>query len=210
MKTTLPIACELFDSYWTRLLEMGDRIGTRGDDGPAYYISAGGKDRPDFASGVVQFMNPDGTDGGAFSASEFLGRLTHRETDYSYAGKTSYKGQVIRANSLARINMFERMGTPLAEKYLKRFQSDFGRPTHQLLLYDLARGIKLVSMPLNGPSGYWKNPWSPLKRPFPTRSGTEKDMATERALKVAAQRYISPKKVDMELEHAVGREVPCV
>jgi coenzyme F420-reducing hydrogenase alpha subunit len=248
MKKTLPIACELFDSYWTRLLEMGDRIGTWGDDEPAYYISSGGNDRPDFASGVVQFMNPDGTDGGAFSAPEFLGRLTHRETDYSYAGKTSYQGQVIRANSLARINMFERMETPLAEKYLERFRSDFGRPAHELLLYDLARGIELVyaieqairilEEPLVAAEtavshterdgegyGLVEAPRGPLIHHYRVRKGliekaefiiptVHNVMAIERALKVAAQRYISPQKVDMELEHAVGRVVrafdPCI
>jgi coenzyme F420-reducing hydrogenase alpha subunit len=39
-------------------------------------------------------------------------------------------------------------------------------------------------------------------------------MAIERALKVAAQQYISPQQVDMELEQAVGRVVrafdPCI
>ena len=248
MKKTLPIACELFDSYWTRLLDMGNRIGTWGDNEPAYYISAGGKDRPDFASGVVQFMNPDGTDGGAFSAPEFLGRLTHRETDYSYAGKTSYKGQVIRANSLARINMFESMETTRAEKYLKRFRSDFGRPAHELLLYDLARGIELVyaierairileeplvaaetavaHTPQDGEGyGLVEAPRGPLIHHYRVRNGliekaefiiptVHNVMAIERALKVAAQRYVSPQKVDMELEHAVGRVVrafdPCI
>jgi coenzyme F420-reducing hydrogenase alpha subunit len=248
MKKTLPIACELFDSYWTRLLEMGDRIGTWGDNSPAYYISAAGKDRPDFASSVVQFMNPDGTDGGAFSASEFLGRLTHQETDYSYAGKTSYKGQVIRANSLARINMFESMETPLAGKYFERFRSDFGRPAHELLLYDLARGIELVyaieraiqilEEPLVAAEtavahterdgegyGMVEAPRGPLIHHYRVRKGliekaefiiptVHNVMAIERALKVEAQRYISPQKVDMELEHAVGRVVrafdPCI
>jgi coenzyme F420-reducing hydrogenase alpha subunit len=38
--------------------------------------------------------------------------------------------------------------------------------------------------------------------------------AIERALRVAAQRYITPDRIDMELEHAVGRVVrafdPCI
>jgi len=39
-------------------------------------------------------------------------------------------------------------------------------------------------------------------------------MAIERALRVAAKRYITKERVDMELEHAVGRVVrafdPCI
>ena len=54
------------------------------------------------------------------------------------------RGQVIRANSLARANMTQAMGTPLADGYLERFRQAFGRPAHGLLLFDLARGIELV------------------------------------------------------------------
>jgi len=39
-------------------------------------------------------------------------------------------------------------------------------------------------------------------------------LAIERALRVAAERYITAERVDMELEHAVGRVVrafdPCI
>lgn len=248
MKKALPIACELFESYWTKLLDMENRIGSWGDSAPAYYVSAAGKDRPDFASKTIYIMNPDGTDGGGFSASEFLGRLTHEETAYSFAGKTSYKGQVIRANSLARINMFERMGTALADKYLKRFRSDFGRPAHELLLYDLARGVELVyaleraiqilEEPLSDTEtavphtardgeghGLVEAPRGPLIHHYGVKKGliekaefiiptVHNVMAIERALKVAAQQYISPQQVDMELEQAVGRVVrafdPCI
>jgi coenzyme F420-reducing hydrogenase alpha subunit len=39
-------------------------------------------------------------------------------------------------------------------------------------------------------------------------------LAIERALRVAARRYITPERVDLELEHAVGRVVrafdPCI
>ena len=248
MKKTLPVACELFESYWTKLLDMENRIGSWGDNAPAYYVSAAGKDRPDFASKTIYIMNPDGTDGGGFSAPEFLGRVTHEETNYSYAGKTSYKGQVIRANSLARINMFNRMETALADKYLKRFRSDFGRPAHELLLYDLARGIELVyaieraiqilEEPLTDTEtavphtardgegyGLVEAPRGPLIHRYRVKKGliekaefviptVHNVMAIERALKVAAQQYISSQQVDMELEQAVGRVVrafdPCI
>ncbi len=248
IKKALPIANDLFESYWTKLSEMGNRIGSWGDAAPAYYISAAGRNRPDFISGVVSIMNPDGTEDGDYPAGDFLGRLLHRETDYSYAGKTSYKGEVIRANSLARVNMFDCMGTPLADKYLKRFQSDFGRPAHPLMLYDLARGIELVyaleralrilEEPLDAGEtavphterdgegyGLVEAPRGPLIHRYHVKNGliekaefiiptVHNVMAIERALKVAARQYITPKRVDMELEHAVGRVVrafdPCI
>ncbi len=248
MENALPLACGLFEAYWKELLDLGNRIGSWGDDGPAYYVSAAGKDRPDFASRTVSVMDPNGAEVVGFSAAEFLGRVTHRDTDYSYAGKTSYDGQVIRANSLARINMFDRMGTPIADEYLKRFRSDFGRPAQALIFYDLARGIELVyaieraseileetlfeaetAVPhtVRDGEGYGlvEAPRGPLIHHYHVQKGViEKAefviptvhnvMAIERALKVAAQRYITPEKVDLELDQAVGRVVrafdPCI
>ena len=37
----LPMACELFDLYWEMSLALRERIGTWGDDAPAYYLAAG-------------------------------------------------------------------------------------------------------------------------------------------------------------------------
>ena len=48
------------------------------------------------------------------------------------------------ANSLARVNLAQEMGTPAAGQFLARFQDSFGKPAHAILLFDLARGIELV------------------------------------------------------------------
>ncbi|HRS75432.1 MAG TPA: nickel-dependent hydrogenase large subunit, partial [Anaerolineaceae bacterium] len=34
----LPVACELFNTYWDMSMAMGERIGSWGDDEPTYYI----------------------------------------------------------------------------------------------------------------------------------------------------------------------------
>jgi F420-non-reducing hydrogenase large subunit len=79
-----------------------------------------------------------------FPAREFRRYLTFEETDYSYASQTSYQGSIMRANSLARVNIIGSLATPRADKYLTRFHETFGRPAHAIMLFDLARGVELV------------------------------------------------------------------
>lgn len=246
--TALPIACELFDSYWEMSVTLRERIGTWGDDQPACYIAAVADLRPDYTGTTIRVMCPDGTIGDVFAAADYADHLSYEESEYSYAGKTSYQGQAMRANSLARINMVETMGTPRADEYLERFREQFGRPAHAILLYDLARGIELVygleraAEILAGPlddadtgvpytprdgEGYGlvEAPRGPLIHHYLVENGhitraefviptVHNVRAIERALRVAAERYITAERVDMELEHAVGRVVrafdPCI
>jgi coenzyme F420-reducing hydrogenase alpha subunit len=244
----LPIACELFDYYWAMSLAMGERIGTWGDDAPACYVAAITDCRPDYYGDVIRVMCPDGSVGDSFPARDFRSYLTYQESDYSYAGQTSYGGEVIRANSLARINMARCMGTPHADEYLVRFHTAFGQPAHAIMLFDLARGIELVYSlerameildepldqedtdipytPRDGEGyGLVEAPRGPLIHHYRIESGliaqaefiiptVHNVLAIERALRVAAERYITAERVDMELEHAVGRVVrafdPCI
>jgi coenzyme F420-reducing hydrogenase alpha subunit len=89
-------------------------------------------------------MCADGSEGETFAARDFRDHLVLEETEHSYAGQTRYRGGVIRANSLARVNMARCMGTPRADGYLERFHRAFGQPAHALMLFDLARGVELV------------------------------------------------------------------
>ena len=51
---------------------------------------------------------------------------------------------VYRSNCLARINVCDKMATPLAQEELDIFRKEFGRPSHLTLLYHWARLIELV------------------------------------------------------------------
>lgn len=252
LKDTLPIACELFDYYWDKSIALHDRIGTWGDDDPTHYITATGDHCPNYdgvdPQPVIRVLDPDGVACEAFPAQAFHDVLTFEETDYSYAGRTSYQGQVMRANSLARVNMTQQFGTPCADRYLTRFRETFGQPAHAILLFDLGRGIELVyalerameilDEPLDGADtavvhtprdgegyGLVEAPRGPLIHRYRIKDGLIDDaefiiptvhnaLAIERALRVAARRYITLERVDMELERAVGRVVrafdPCI
>lgn len=248
LAAALPVACQLFDYYWETSLAMGERIGTWGDDGPACYIAATAECRPNYYGDAIRVMCPDGVVRDSFPARAFRAHLSLQESDYSYAGQTSYGGEVIRANSLARINMARCMGTPRADEYLARFHDAFGQPAHALMLFDLARGIELVyalerameilAQPLDQEDtdvpytprdgegyGLVEAPRGPLIHHYRIEDGliaqaqfiiptVHNMLAIERALRVAAGRYVTPERVDMELEQAVGRVVrafdPCI
>ncbi len=51
---------------------------------------------------------------------------------------------IYRANTLARINVCERISTPLAQAELEEFREKFGRMAQQTLLYHYARLIEMV------------------------------------------------------------------
>lgn len=270
VETALPFACELFDEYWQASLALSARLGTWGDDAPACYIASVGERCPNYAGccacasgdksaagersscyeggNCIRVLGTEGIESTCFEVRRFRDYLSYKETEYSYAGQTTYRGEVLRANSLARINMAREMGTPLADEYLARFRASFGRPAHAILLFDLARGIELVyalerareilSTPLDGEDtdvpytprdgegyGLVEAPRGPLIHHYVVEKGliaraelvipTVHNMrAIERALRVAAERYIKGGQVNLELERAVGRVVrafdPCI
>jgi len=144
LEEVLPVACQLFDEYWEMSMAMKDRIGTWGDDQPAYYIASTGRTRPLLNSDKIRILGPDGTERASFPPALFRTYLDYEETEYSYAGQSSYQGHVMRANSLARANLALSMGTPLADDYLDKLTHTFGKPAHPILLFDLCRGIELV------------------------------------------------------------------
>lgn len=144
IQSMLPAVCTLFDEYWEMSMAMRERIGTWGDDQPAYYIASTGRTRPELNSDMIRVLGPDGIERASFPPRLFRQYLEYEETEYSYSGQSSYQGEVLRANSLARINLALSMGTPLADAYLEKLTATFGKPAHPILLFDLCRGIELV------------------------------------------------------------------
>jgi F420-non-reducing hydrogenase large subunit len=244
----LPVACELFDSYCEMSIALHDRIGTWGDDSPTCYITCADESFPEYNGDLLRIMGAQGEILDAFPPRLFRSYLNFQESDYSYAGQTDYHGEILRANSLARINMTRCMGTPRADEYLARFQKAFGHPAHAILLFDLCRGIELVyaieraatileqpldqgdtavsHTPRDGDGyGLVEAPRGPLVHHYKIERGlitsaefiiptVHNVRAIERALEVAARRYINPERVSLELERAVGRVVrafdPCI
>jgi F420-non-reducing hydrogenase large subunit len=107
--------------------------------------------------GILRLMKPDGTYS-EFTYEEYTDYIGEHIEPWSY-GKMPYakkwdNGQfsmdldnpmgIYRANTLARINVCDRMATPEAQKELEYFRSQFGQPAQLTLLYHWARLIELV------------------------------------------------------------------
>ncbi len=106
--------------------------------------------------GRIRLMKPDG-EFTEFEAKDYLDCIGEHVEPYSY-GKFPYarcwnegfsmdlenpKG-VYRANTLARINVADKLATPRAQAELEEFRETFGRPAQATLLYHYARLIEEV------------------------------------------------------------------
>ncbi|OGO04888.1 MAG: hypothetical protein A2Y73_00900 [Chloroflexi bacterium RBG_13_56_8] len=244
---TLPLAQELFDRYRVLFLRLQDRIGTLGDDTPTYYLGAVEKGHAYYGRSI-RVLTPDGVELAAFKACDYADYLTEVPIETSYSNGTLFQGEIMRANSLARLNMLPTLGTLLADACMERFRKEWGYPNHAILLFDLARGIELIycierAIQILGEDlsqGDLKVPYvvrdgegcdaveaprGPLIHHYLIEGGMIRQarfiiptqhniFAIERALKVAARRYITEAGVSLELERAVGRVVrafdPCI
>ena len=106
--------------------------------------------------GMLRLMKSDGSVT-EFSPEEYTDYISEHVAPWSYA-KMPYakvwnegfsldldspKG-VYRANTLARLNVADKISTPKAQEALEEFRQKFGRPAQSTLLYHWARLIELV------------------------------------------------------------------
>lgn len=145
IKETIPLACQLFDEYWKLTEKMTDKAANWEDRQPFYYMASVDSSDPTLSVDTMSIRAHDNSESLDFPASSYRDHLQFNPVKDSYAPQTSFKGQPIRANSLARVNMTSSMGTPIADKYLERFRRQFGAPAHEILLFDLCRGIELIN-----------------------------------------------------------------
>jgi len=105
--------------------------------------------------GKARLMKPDGTYE-EFSYDQYTEYIGEHIEPWSYL-KFPYAKKwgdfdmslespvgIYRTNALARVNVCDKMATPLAQKELEEFREKFGRPAQPTLLYNYARLIELV------------------------------------------------------------------
>jgi len=109
----------------------------------------------DLYDGKLRMMTPDGKCED-FAVEEYLDYIAEHIEPWTYMKFPYYKkaGQfsmdlaspvgIYRTNALARINVCDRIATPLANKELEEFRASFGRPAQLTLLYHWARLIELL------------------------------------------------------------------
>jgi len=109
----------------------------------------------DLYDGKLRMMNADGSHE-EFKYEEYTDYISEHVEPWSYlkfpyakkAGEFSMDldnpNGIYRTNTLARINVCDKIDTPLAQAELEEFREKFGRPAHQTLLYHWARLIELL------------------------------------------------------------------
>ncbi len=108
----------------------------------------------DVYDGTIRLMHPDGKFV-EFPVEKYTDYISEHTEPWSYLKFPYLKGTtfsmdldkpggIYRSNTLARINVCERMPTPLAQAELEEFRKNFGRPAQLTLLYHWARLIELL------------------------------------------------------------------
>lgn len=105
--------------------------------------------------GTLRLMAPDGSYE-TFAYDQYTDFIAEHVEPWSYIKFPYAKkwgafsmdldapGGIYRTNTLARINVCDRIPTPLAQAELEEFRSAFGRPAQLTLLYHWARLIELL------------------------------------------------------------------
>jgi F420-non-reducing hydrogenase large subunit len=105
--------------------------------------------------GRLRLMKPDGT-AAEFAVADYAEHIAEHIEPWSYLKFPYAKGWggfsmdlaapqgVYRVNSLARLNVADKIATPLAQAELEEFRARFGRPAQATLLYNWARLIELL------------------------------------------------------------------
>jgi len=149
-KFTLNFAKQnVFPKYMDAIKKIGvievGYLGTVAEDGSL-----------DFYDGKLRLMKPDGayedfsTDNYLDSIGERVEPWTYQKFPYAKSWgeglslDTANPAGVYRVNTLARINVADKMATPLAQAELEEFRGAFGRPAHYTLLYHYARLIEML------------------------------------------------------------------
>jgi len=244
----LPVAIDLLERYWELFEQLRQRIGTLGDDQPAHGIGAIQQGHA-FYGGPIVVLDAETQERISFEARDYEQFLEQVPVETSYSSATQFRGAPMHANSLARLNLVRRPGTPIADRYADRFWDTWSWPAYAILLYDIARGLELVysleraqsileedlsrdevvaqgcDLPDGEGYGLVEAPRGPLIHHYRIEKGRVREarfviptqhniLAIERALEVAARRYIDKDRINTELEHAVGRVVrafdPCI
>ncbi|MCJ2563920.1 MAG: Ni/Fe hydrogenase subunit alpha, partial [Candidatus Thermoplasmatota archaeon] len=139
---------DLFPKYLDAVNTLGviktGFLGTVTDDGTM-----------DLYDGKLRMMQPDGSFED-FAYEQYKDYISEHVEPWTYlkfpymkkAGKLDMDLDnpvgVYRTNTLARINVVDRISTPLAQAELEYFRNEFGRPAQQTLLYNWARLIELL------------------------------------------------------------------
>ncbi|MEM3585893.1 MAG: Ni/Fe hydrogenase subunit alpha [Candidatus Jordarchaeaceae archaeon] len=141
-KFTVDIAKKVVNDY----LDVITKLGVF----DSYYIGlANNGVHTIFGDATVRVMSPDGKIVADFQKRDYLEYVAEHVAPHSYATHIFYRpagypAGIWRAGPLGRINVADKMETPLAQEALKEFRDAVGRPCNATLAYNWARIVELV------------------------------------------------------------------
>jgi F420-non-reducing hydrogenase large subunit len=99
--------------------------------------------------GTLRMMDTDGSIMKEFDPTKYADYIQERYQDFSYLKFPYWKERgwpegIYRVAPLARVNVADKISTPLANDMLKDFRDKFGRMPQQTLLYHYVRLIELM------------------------------------------------------------------
>jgi F420-non-reducing hydrogenase large subunit len=115
---------------------------------PTWYMGTVQDGTLNFYEGSLRVMDAQGRIVREFDTADYDQHLTEAAWDWSYMKPMYVRDgdelRTYRVNTLGRINIAERLGTPIAQQELEAFRAQFGRPCHNTLMHIYARVIELV------------------------------------------------------------------
>jgi NAD-reducing hydrogenase large subunit len=109
------------------------------------YLGLAQKDGLAFYDGAVQVVGADGRPLTTFNSNQYFDHVTEQVENWSYMKFPVLKsGERFRVGPLARVNIADKIPTPLASQELEWFRSRWQRPAHKSLYYHYARLIETI------------------------------------------------------------------
>jgi F420-non-reducing hydrogenase large subunit len=138
---TVDLAKKVVQDYWDPITKLAVT--------PTYYLGTHNKGALEIYDGNLRVMDPEGKIVADFKPKDYLKYYGEYVPDHSYATHIFYKPAgypegIWRANTLARVNIADKMATPLAQGALEEMRDALGRPIHATFAYHWARIIELV------------------------------------------------------------------
>lgn len=112
---------------------------------PSSYLALEAKGPLPLLGSVLRAKSADGEDLGSFDAGDLPGRLVENNSTYSHIRNVELAGVgQVRVGPLARLNINNEYGTPLADEELDDVRSQWNLPLHQTMLSHMARILEMI------------------------------------------------------------------
>ena len=138
---TVALAKKVVEDYWDPITKLAV-VDT-------YYLGLHNKGNLEIYDGNLRVMDPTGKIVADFHPKDYKKYYGEYVPDHSYAThiffkEAGYPKGIWRANTLARVNVADKMATPIAQEALQEMRDALGRPIHATFAYHWARVIEMV------------------------------------------------------------------